>query len=216
MSIVSYPGSLLLEETQNYLTPSYTVFGSVTINRQADVVEIVCNRLHRLLTCQKDSSLETLGKAMRITHVSIVTIKLLLLLCLLSACRSEVHQLDPLPTVVVNPNFQRQLDPLPTIPSYRCGAWASDNTPAAASTITIYAKLTGDVAGVPDIPATAIVHFKSANITLDQQAVSDGNGYVSFTLPLQGRQPRLIPATVDVHFATIGSPVRCTAFFTPQ
>lgn len=151
-----------------------------------------------------------------IIHVPLFTVMLLLLLCLLSACRSEAHQLDPLPTVVVNPNFQRQLGPLPTVPPYRCGAWASDNTPAAASAITIYAKLTGDVAGVPDIPATAIVHFKSANITLDQQAVSDRNGYVSFALPLQGWQPQLIPATVDVQFATAGSPVRCTAFFTPQ
>jgi hypothetical protein len=153
---------------------------------------------------------------MKIIHVPVFMVALLLLLCLLSACRSEAHQLDPLPTVVINPNFQRQLGPLPTVPPYRCGAWASNNVPAAASTITIYAKLTEDVAGVPDVPATAIVHFKSANITLDQQAVSDRKGYVSFTLPLQGRQPRLIPATVDVQFATAGSPVRCTAFFTPQ
>jgi hypothetical protein len=153
---------------------------------------------------------------MKITHLSIFAIKLLLLLSLLSACRSDAHQLESLPTVTVNPNFQTQLNPVPTIPLYRCGAWASNNTPGANTTITIYAKLTKDVAGVPNIPASAVAHFKYANITLDQQPVSDENGYVSFTLPLQGRQPRLIPATVDVKFATLGSPVQCSAFFTPQ
>jgi len=109
-----------------------------------------------------------------------------------------------------------QVSPVPTVPPYRCGAWASNNAPGAYATIIIYAKLTKDVTGTPSIPATAVAHFKYANITLDQQPVSDGNGYVSFTLPLQGRQPRLIPATVDVKFATSGSPVQCSAFFTPQ
>ena len=153
---------------------------------------------------------------MKITYLPVFIIKLLLLLCLLSACRSDAHQLEPLPTVTVNPNFQRQLNPVPTIPPYRCGAWASNNTPGAYTTITIYAKLTKDMTGVPGISATAVTHFKDANITLDQRPVSDGNGYVSFTLPLQGRQPRLMPATVDVKFATSGSPVQCSAFFTPQ
>lgn len=140
----------------------------------------------------------------------------LLLLCLLSACRSDAHRLEVLPTAIVNPHFQTQLKSVPTVPPYRCGAWTSNNTPGATATITIYAKLTKDVAGVPGIPASAVAHFKSSNITLDQQPVSDANGYVSFTLPLQDRQPRLIPATVDVKFATLGSPVQCSAFFTPQ
>lgn len=153
---------------------------------------------------------------MKLIPLPLLIINLLLLLCLLSACRSDVHQLALSPTVTVNPNFQTQLNAVPTVPPYRCGAWASNNTPAADTTITIYAKLTEDVAGVPGIPATSSVHFKYANTTLDQQPVSDGNGYVSFTLPLQGRQPRLIPATVDVKFATSGSPVQCSAFFTPQ
>ena len=153
---------------------------------------------------------------MKITYIPVFIIKLLLLLCLLSACRSDVHQLEPLPLVTVNPNFQRQLSPIPTVPPYRCGAWASNNMPGAYTTITIYAKLTKDVTGMPGISATAVTHFKYANITLDQQPVSDGNGYVSFTLPLQGRQPQLMSATVDVKFATSGSPVQCSAFFTPQ
>ena len=153
---------------------------------------------------------------MKKTYLPVFIMKLLLLLCLLSACRSDAHQLEPSPTVTINPNFQTQVGPVSTVPPYRCGAWASNNTPGAYTTITIYAKLTKDVNGTPGIPATAIAHFKYANITLDQQPVSDGNGYVSFTLPLQGRQPRLIPATVDVKFATSDSSVQCSAFFTPQ
>jgi hypothetical protein len=174
------------------------------------LVEIVCNRLHGLLICRKDSFFETLGKAMK------MKIKLLLLLCLLAACKSDAHRLESLPTVTINPNFQMQLSPVPTVPLYRCGAWASNNAPAANTTITIYAKLTKDVTGIPGVSASAVAHFQSANIPLDQQPVSDANGYVSFTLPLQGRQPRLVPATVDVKFATSGPPVQCSAFFTPQ
>ncbi len=180
------------------------------------LVEIVCNRPHGLLTCRKDSSLKTLGKAMKITHLSLFRIKLLLLLCLLAACKSDAHRLESLPTVTINPSFQMQLSPVPTVPLYRCGAWASNNAPAANTTITIYAKLTKDVTGIPGVSASAVAHFQSANIPLDQQPVSDANGYVSFTLPLQGRQPRLVPATVDVKFATSGPPVQCSAFFTPQ
>jgi hypothetical protein len=153
---------------------------------------------------------------MKITYSPVFIINLFILLCLLSACRSDAHELAPLPTVTIKPNFQTQLNAVPTVTPYRCGAWASNNTPAPHATITIYAKLTQDVTGVAGIPASAIVHFQSANITLDQQPVSDGNGYVAFTLPLQGRQPRLVPATVDVKFATPSSPVKCSAFFTPQ
>jgi hypothetical protein len=154
---------------------------------------------------------------MKIMYFLVFIIKLLSLLCLLSACRSDARQLASVPTVTVNPGFQRQLSPVSTVPLYRCGAWTSNNTPDAYTTITIYAKLTkDDMAGVLGVPATAIVHFKYANVILDQRPVSDRNGYVTFTLPLQGRQPRLIPAMVDVKFAVSGSPVQCSAFFTPQ
>jgi hypothetical protein len=154
---------------------------------------------------------------MKIIFFPFFTIKLLLLLCLLSGCRSDAHQLASVPTVMVNPSFQRQLSPAPTVPLYRCGAWTSNNTPDGYATLTIYAKLTKeDMAGVRGIPATASVHFQHTNVMLDQRPVSNQNGYVTFTLPLQGRQPRLIPATVDVKFAVSGSPVQCEAFFTPQ
>jgi hypothetical protein len=86
------------------------------------------------------------------------------------------------------------------------------------STIFIYARLTKDVAGVSGATATAVVHFKNFDLTLDQQPTSDSGGYVSFPLSLQGREPYKIPATVDVTFTNFpGGTVHCTpAFFTPQ
>ncbi len=121
------------------------------------------------------------------------------------------------PTVTINPAFQSQISPIPTPPTYRCGAWSSNNAPGGGSTITIYARLTKDVAGVSGATASAVVHFKDGDQPLDQQATSDTGGYVSFQLPLQGRQPKGVPATVDVTFSNFpGGPLVCTAFFTPK
>ncbi len=139
------------------------------------------------------------------------------LLLLLAACEPIVSQPKPQQTVTIKKSFQSQVSPIPTVPAYRCGAWSSNNAPKADSTITIYAKLTKDVMGVPGATATAVVHFQGGDLTLDQQPVSDSGGYVSFPLPLQGRQPGQVPATVDVTFAVQGTTVHCTpAFFTPQ
>lgn len=139
-------------------------------------------------------------------------------LLLLAACGPTVNALKVQKTVIVNPSFQARVSPVPTIPAYRCGAWASNNAPGAYSTITIYARLTTKgVSGVDGATAKAIVHFKDSDVQLDQQPTSDAGGYVSFPLPLQGRQPRLLPATVDVIFTITGKDVDCTqAFFTPQ
>ncbi len=116
----------------------------------------------------------------------------------------------------INPQFQKQLSPVPTISPYKCGAWSSNNVPGANSTITIYAKLTQDLNGVANIPANAIVHFRSGDAPVGQQALTDNKGYVSFSLPLGGRQPRMQPTTVDVTFNVRGTLVQCSAFFTPQ
>ncbi len=106
---------------------------------------------------------------------------------------------------------------MPSIPEYRCGAWTSTSAPGPYSSIAIYAKLTKDVAGVPGATAQAVVHFKDADVPLDARPVSDAGGYVSFTLALQGRQPRLSAATIDISFAVGGQTVHCSqAFFTPQ
>jgi hypothetical protein len=144
---------------------------------------------------------------------------LLGLLLLVTACGGvSVTQVKPRPTVTIAPSFQARLSPVPSPPKYRCGAWSSNNAPGPYSTIAIYARLTKNVMGVSGATATAVVHFHAFDLTLDQQPVSDSGGYVTFTLSLQGREPRNIPATVDVTFSNFpGGTVHCTqAFFTPQ
>jgi len=139
------------------------------------------------------------------------------LLLLFGACGTTATQITPQQTVTINKGFQAQTSPVPTVPPYRCGAWSSNNAPGAFSTIIIYAKLTKDVKGVGGATAQAVAHFQGNDLPLDKQAVSDAGGYVSFTLSLQGRQPRGVPTTVDVSFAVAGTHVACTpAFFTPQ
>jgi hypothetical protein len=121
------------------------------------------------------------------------------------------------PTVTINPSFQQQISPVPTPPEYRCGAWSSNNAPKPDSTITIYARLTRNIMGVSGATASAVVHFKDGDQALDQKATSDSGGYVSFSLPLEGRQPVGVPATVDVTFSNFaGGPLTCTAFFAPM
>ncbi len=91
------------------------------------------------------------------------------------------------------------------------------NAPNPYSSIAIYAKLTKNVAGVPGAVAQAVVHFSNGDVTLDARPASDAGGYVSFMLPLQGRQPRLSAATIDISFAVGRQTVHCSqAFFTPQ
>ncbi len=84
--------------------------------------------------------------------------------------------------------------------------------------ITIYARLTSNTLGVAGMSASATVHFHSGDVTLTQQATSDGGGYVSFTLNLQNRQPLNVPGTVDVTFSGLpGGSLKCSqAFFTPM
>lgn len=144
----------------------------------------------------------------------------LMVLLTLSACGSasavSLSSTQPQQTVTVNPSFQTQMSPIPTIPSYRCGAWTSNNAPNPGSTITVYARLTHNIQGVQGITATAIVHFQSGDVTLNQ-ATSDQGGYVTFTLALQGRQPTKVPATIDVTFTGVpGGAQKCTTFFTPM
>ena len=138
------------------------------------------------------------------------------MLLLLAACGPTVTQVKPQQTIVVNKSFQSQVSPLPTVPTYRCGAWSGNNAPGAYSTLTVYAKLTNNITGVAGATASATVHFTGGDVTLDQQPVSDAGGYVTFSLPLQGRQPRQTPTTVDVSFSVNGQTVPCSAaFFTP-
>jgi hypothetical protein len=142
-------------------------------------------------------------------------------LALLAACSPvTTSSIQPAKTVTINPSFQAQISPIPTMPTYACGAWASNNAPRTYSTITIYAKLTQATKGVSGAIATAVVHFQSGDVQLDNQPTSDSGGYVSFSLPLQGRQPVNVPATVSVTFNNVpgkSGPVQCSqAFFTPM
>ncbi|MFL5626587.1 MAG: hypothetical protein ACJ788_13445 [Ktedonobacteraceae bacterium] len=139
---------------------------------------------------------------------------------LLSACGSTASQTGIQPTATVNQSFQSQQTPVPTAPPYRCGAWSSNNAPNSQATITIYARITKNIAPVSGANASAVVHFKGFDQPLQAQGASDSGGYVTFTLQLQGRQPSQVPATVDVTFNNVpgrNNPLRCTpAFFTPQ
>jgi hypothetical protein len=148
-------------------------------------------------------------------HIHHFTYATLLLGLLLTACGAVVNSASPQQTVTVNPSFQAQLSPVPTVPPYRCGAWASNNAPGAGSTILIYARLTKDTLGVSGMTAQAVVHFQDFDASLDSQTSDDG-GYVTFSLSLEGRQPRQVPATVDVTFNVSSKDITCTAFFTPQ
>jgi hypothetical protein len=160
----------------------------------------------------------SVGK-MKIYHHLIVSLALIGLLSLLAACSSTATgaPTQVQPTVTINPSFQTTMSPVPTPQTYRCGAWSSNNAPGAYGTIMVYARLTKNTAGVAGAPATAVVHFQSSDVTLAQQPRSDHGGYVSFTLPLMGRQPAGVPATVSITFSVGGTTVQCSqAFFTPQ
>lgn len=141
------------------------------------------------------------------------------LLALLAACSPvTTSSLQPVKTVTIGPSFQSQISPVPTMPPYACGAWSSNNAPGPGSAITIYARLTKDVQGVSGATATTVVHFQEEDVQLGDQT-SDSGGYVSFPLPLQGRQPVKVPATVDVTFSNIpgySGKLLCSAFFTPM
>ena len=155
---------------------------------------------------------------MKNVHFISLSALLIGLLLLLAACGPSATQLQPQPTVTINPSFQSQVSPVTTPSQYRCGAWASNNAPSPDATIVIFARLIKNVKGVSGATASATVHFKDGDQTLDQQPTSDDGGYVSFRLPLQGRQPDGVPVTVDVTFSNFsGGTVQCTpAFFTPM
>ena len=155
---------------------------------------------------------------MKKKYLLLLAVSLPFILLLISCGGPAVDQALPQQTVTVSPKFQSQLSPIPTPPTYRCGAWSSNNAPGPNDTITIYARLTQNLAAVSGATATAVVHFQNNDQTLDQHPTSDSGGYVSFTLALQGQQPVKIPATVDVIFTNFpGGTLHCSqAFFTPQ
>jgi hypothetical protein len=142
---------------------------------------------------------------------------LLALLLTLVACGPTINRPPQSQNITFDKSFQNQAQPAPLPPTYRCGAWASNNAPGTYSTIVIYARLTENIIGVSHARASGIVHFAFGDAVLDQQPVSDSGGYVFFPLSLQGRQPSGVPATVDINFYVGNQTVPCSrAFFTPQ
>src|SRR5438477_7776895 len=125
--------------------------------------------------------------------IFLTVVALSFLLSLASCTPSVSGQSNSQKQVTIDKGFQSQISPIPTVPPYRCGAWSSNNAPAPNSTITIYARITKDIAPVSGASATAVVHFKNSDQQLGSQTVSDNGGYVSFTLPLQGQQPSRVP-----------------------
>jgi hypothetical protein len=141
-----------------------------------------------------------------------------LLMLALAGCGAApaISATQPQSVATINPGFQSRVTPIPTVPAYRCGAWTSNNAPNPGATITVFARLTHNGKGVAGIAAVADVHFQSGNVVLNQDT-SDAGGYVSFPVPLQNRQPALVPALIAVTFSGLsGGPLRCTAFFTPR
>jgi len=155
-----------------------------------------------------------------VRRIGISCLPICALFILASCSGPSVSQAQVQTTVTINPTFQAQVSPIPTVPPYRCGAWSSNNSPGTYSTITIYARLTKNVAPVVGAIATATVHFEGFDLPLQADAPSDDGGYVTFTLSLEGRQPAQMPATVDVTFTSapgLRGQLHCTpAFFTPQ
>jgi hypothetical protein len=154
---------------------------------------------------------------MNTIHRFIGCITILSLFLLATACGPVVNQVKPQQTVTIGKTFQTQATPLPTVPPYRCGAWASNNAPNMFSTILVFAKLTQNIKGVQGATAAATVHFAGGDVTLGTPPASDPDGMVSFTLPLQGRQPAGLPTTISVSFTIGGTTIQCSsAFFTTQ
>lgn len=153
---------------------------------------------------------------------SLLPIVALSFLVLFAACSSivPVAQVQKQPTVTIPKSFQSQISPIPTFPPYVCGSWSSNNAPTPYATITIYAKLSHNLAGVSGAVASATVNFQSGYVQLASNPISDSGGYVTFLLPLEGRQPVGVPATVSITFSNIPGykgTLDCTqAFFTPQ
>lgn len=156
---------------------------------------------------------------MKKKHILLLVLTCCALLIVLAACGpATTSSAQAGPTVTVNPSFQSQVSPIPTVAPYLCGAWSSNNAPGTFSTIQIYARLVHNLQGVAGATATGVIHFQTGDVQFDQPQVSDSGGYVVFTLPLQGRQPTGVPATVSITFTNFpGGTLQCTsAFFTPQ
>ena len=119
---------------------------------------------------------------MKKKHALLLAISIPFVLLLISCGGPTVEQALPQQTVTVSPKFQSQPSPIPTVPMYRCGAWASNNAPGPNDTITIYARLTQNLAPVGGATASAVDGDRSdrahvpAATSADQGAAPEAGG----------------------------------------
>jgi hypothetical protein len=137
---------------------------------------------------------------------------LILLSGLLGACSSTpsggARELGNPQAVVTVHLGETNGSPTPTLPSYWCGAWATQTSPAynATATVGVYAKFVRTVnqnpVGVGQASATARVRW--ADGTNDAQTVTTTNdGLAVFSIPTEGRAADINTLTlVEVEFTS--------------
>lgn len=103
--------------------------------------------------------------------------------------------------------------PTPTLPSYLMGAWCSDTTPTAGSTIQVYVRVTGPSGPVAHQPVVLSVQYPSGTNTIGPIA-TDAYGLAIFNVPAGGGNGSgvvFITAGATIH----GASYNATTTFTP-
>ncbi|MBV9689711.1 MAG: hypothetical protein JO202_08355 [Ktedonobacteraceae bacterium] len=153
---------------------------------------------------------------------------LLALSVLIVACGSNIDSAqlgDPAVTVTIHLGDDQPGSPTPNLPSYWCGAWATQTSPAyySTSSVGVYAKFTQNIGGNPrgvgGASATATVLWPDRS-TITQTATTTADGLAVFSIPTMNRASAINKITlVTVTFQQVGLPI-CTvkddhaAFFT--
>ncbi len=137
---------------------------------------------------------------------------ILIVACGSSATASNVNLGAPPVTVTINLNGNNfnSSSPTPTLPTYWCGAWATDTSPILGTTVGVYAKYTQNVAGNPvgveGATATATVTWPDGT-TSSQTVTTTKDGLAVFYVPTTGQTDALGQITyVTVSFQASGTP----------
>lgn len=113
-------------------------------------------------------------------------------------------------TINLNGNNLNTTSPTPTLPSYWCGAWATDTSPILGTTVGVYAKYVQNVndnpVGVEGATATATVTWPDG-ATSSQTVTTTKDGLAVFYVPTAGQADALGNITyVTVSFQASGTP----------
>ncbi|HKT38147.1 MAG TPA: hypothetical protein VJR48_07225 [Ktedonobacterales bacterium] len=154
-------------------------------------------------------------KQFRRTVLVLLSLALMLLVAVFGAAvaASYLHratdQLNipaPAPTVssysngvVVQPGSEG-VAPTPEAPKYQIGAWMSNNAPGGGS-VTVFVRLTEDVAPIPQIPVTLSVQMPGGSVVKLGPTNTDGYGLATFTVNFGGIRGTPIFVTAS---ATVG------------